>query len=152
MSIALRPATISDLAALSALCLRSKGHWGYDQAFLDACRAELTITPDDLAQNQTIVALWDDTIAGTVQLATHDAIAEIHMLFVDPPFMARGIGTALFQWCVDTARDAGIKSLRADADPEATAFYERMGATQAGYAPSGSIPGRKLPIMSYQIR
>ena len=31
----LRPARPGEAAALSDLALRSKAHWGYDQAFLD---------------------------------------------------------------------------------------------------------------------
>ena len=45
MSSSLRPARIEDLEALSALCLRSKAHWGYDAAFMAAWGQELTLTP-----------------------------------------------------------------------------------------------------------
>ena len=29
---------------LTALCMRSKAHWGYDAAFMHACREELRMT------------------------------------------------------------------------------------------------------------
>ena len=57
---------------LSELALRSKGHWGYDQAFLDACRAELTLAPEDLERQRITVAerngraRWKDAIAAGV--------------------------------------------------------------------------------------
>lgn len=40
----LRRARASDAAALSALALISKAHWGYDEAFMQACHDELTYT------------------------------------------------------------------------------------------------------------
>ena len=40
-----RPAVPAEAGEISAMALRSKGHWGYDAAFLEACRADLTIDP-----------------------------------------------------------------------------------------------------------
>jgi hypothetical protein len=37
----IRPAQADEVEALTALALRSKAHWGYDDAFMEACRAEL---------------------------------------------------------------------------------------------------------------
>ena len=37
----IRPARPEEAGAISALALRSKGHWGYDPAFLEACREDL---------------------------------------------------------------------------------------------------------------
>jgi hypothetical protein len=39
-----RPANQSESAALTDLALRAKAHWGYDAAFIEDCRQELTIT------------------------------------------------------------------------------------------------------------
>ncbi len=39
----MRPAREDEAAALAELALRAKSHWGYDQAFLEAARADLTI-------------------------------------------------------------------------------------------------------------
>jgi hypothetical protein len=41
--VRIRPARPDEAGAISALALRSKGHWGYDAAFLAACRENLTI-------------------------------------------------------------------------------------------------------------
>ncbi|MEE8545291.1 MAG: hypothetical protein V3T29_05715 [Alphaproteobacteria bacterium] len=45
----IRPARPGEAAALTDLALRSKAHWGYDAAFMAACRAELTVTPAQAA-------------------------------------------------------------------------------------------------------
>ena len=46
--IQLRDARHDELPGLSELCLRSKAVWGYDDAFMTACRTELTLRPDEL--------------------------------------------------------------------------------------------------------
>jgi hypothetical protein len=38
-----------------------------------------------------------------------------------------------------------------EADPDAAAFYEHMGARHAGLAASWSIPGRMLPRMQMEL-
>ena len=40
----IRRARPEEAGALSDLAIRSKGHWGYDVAFLASCRAELVPT------------------------------------------------------------------------------------------------------------
>ena len=37
------------------------------------------------------------------------------------------------------------------ADPNAAAFYERMGARYLRHAPSDAIPGRTLPFYEYDL-
>ncbi|HSD78740.1 MAG TPA: hypothetical protein VLA98_15100, partial [Solirubrobacteraceae bacterium] len=58
----LRPARAGEAAALSALALRSKGHWGYDAAFLELCRPELTLAEEDLGRLTTVVAERDGRV------------------------------------------------------------------------------------------
>jgi len=40
LTLVLRPAVRAEADALSQLGLRSKAYWGYDEAFIEACRAE----------------------------------------------------------------------------------------------------------------
>ena len=39
-----RPARAGEAAALTALCVRSKAHWGYDATFMRLCQASLTVS------------------------------------------------------------------------------------------------------------
>lgn len=130
---------------LTELCLRSKAVWGYEAAFMAACRVELTITAQDLAQSRMQVAVRDDRVIGMAQLAQHGRIAEIAKLFVDSSALRSGAGRALFAWCVDTAKAAGAIAITVVADPGAAGFYRRMGMADAGTEASGSIAGRVLP-------
>ena len=145
MTLLLRAALPGEAGALTDLCLRSKAVWGYDAAFMAACRAELTITPRDFASSQIQVAVQDGRIIAMAQLAQHGRIADIDKLFVDPAALRAGAGRQLFAWCVETARAAGAVAITVVADPDAAGFYRRMGMMEDGWEPSGSIPGRILP-------
>ena len=150
MTVILRPARISECPALSALCLRSKGYWGYDAAFLEQCRAELTLTAEDI-QNHLIVAEQEGQLAGVAQIGPLEEDADLLLFFVDPPFIGQGIGRVLFDWSVEAARQIGARRLMIDAEPGAEAFYIRMGATRIGERASASIPGRMLPLLELPL-
>lgn len=152
MVIRIRPPHPDELNALSALCLRSKAHWGYDREFLAACREELTLKPGDLAESKIVVAERDGQTAGLTQIGHSGHETEILKLFVDPSSMGLGVGRILFEWCVAEARRANARKLWVEADPDARPFYERMGAQLIGTAPSGSIPGRNLPLLALPLR
>ena len=140
----LRPPTPDEGAALTELCLRSKAVHGYDAAFIEACRAELTVDP--LARSASIVvAELDGVCAGMAEITVQGGEAELNKLFIEPACQARGIGKALLDWAKAEAARCGARILAFDADPGAATFYERHGAVLVGQTPSGSIPGRFLP-------
>jgi GNAT superfamily N-acetyltransferase len=139
-----------DAAALSALALRSKGHWGYDDAFLEACRAELTLTADQAA-GARVVRGADGAVCGFHLLAPgpdgRRRRGELLMLFVDPPAIGTGVGRALLDDALRYAARRGWSSLRIESDPDAEGFYLAHGARRVGTVPSGSVAGRELPLL-----
>lgn len=143
---------------LSAVALRSKGHWGYDAAFLEASRAELTLDANQAAQ--TVVAAVGAGRAGRwagfhlLVAGTEPALAGacLEMLFVDPPFIGQGVGRALLADAVATAAARGWRSLRIESDPGAEPFYLAHGARHIGAVASGSVAGRSLPLLELPIR
>lgn len=141
----LRSARTGELDALTDLCLRSKAVWGYDRAFMDACRDELTLTQEDLRETKLQVAERDGAVVGVAQVSAEGATAHLEKLFVEPGQLRGGAGRTLFAWAKTTARECGATHLVIEADPGAAPFYRRMGARDDGTAPSGSIPGRVLP-------
>ena len=149
--IQLRDARQNELPALSELCLRSKAVWGYDDAFMIACRTELTLRPDELQSTCLQVAVRDSTVAGLAQVKVTGTDAELLKLFVEPALLGSGVGRLLFEWATATARGFGAVRIIIEADPGAAAFYERLGARHAGFAPSQSIPGRMLPRMQMEL-
>jgi GNAT superfamily N-acetyltransferase len=147
----LRRPEAHELASLSALCLRSKAVRGYDQAFLDACRAELTIGADELDTTALCVAEHDGVLVGVAQIAVAGDTADLQKMFVEPCAIGLGAGRTLFAWATAIARELGARHLTIDADPGAVGFYRKMGAVEHGATPSGSIPGRMLPHLQVEL-
>ncbi|WP_425833682.1 GNAT family N-acetyltransferase [Streptomyces fractus] len=150
----LRPARPDEAARLSALALRSKAHWGYDEAFMAACVDELTLHPSEVVRRRTTVAEDPETarLLGLATLEGAPPTGELGLMFVDPDAMGLGVGRLLFEHVRDTAREARFGTVSWAADPNAVPFYEAMGARHAGVIPSGSIPGRVLPLMELSTR
>ncbi len=146
-TIALRAPTIAELPGLGALCLRAKAHWGYDAAFLEACRPELTLEASDLRGSILRVAEIDGRAAGVAQVVMRGEAAALEKLFVAPERMGLGLGAALLRAAAAAARSSGAQRLRIVSDPCAAPFYRRMGALDAGSAPSEAIPGRRRPVL-----
>lgn len=150
--ILLRPPEKSELAYLSDLCLRSKAHWDYSEDFIEACRDELTICPSELDTDQFVVAVERFQTLGVAQIhVDENAQCFLDKLYVDPKNFGRGAGKMLLTWAIGTARLLGKDRMFVVADPNAVEFYTRFGAKPAGQTPSGSIPGRMLPRLAFDI-
>lgn len=147
----IRPAQPGEESALTELAMRSKAHWGYDDAFMAACRAELTITPEHIPRID--VADLDGAVIGMVRLerSPNGSDGAIEDMFVDPDAIGTGVGRVLFRHAVRRAAAEGMKRLLVDADPNAEGFYESMGAVKVGESPSQSIPGRMLPRLELSV-
>ncbi|SCK36825.1 N-acetylglutamate synthase, GNAT family [Streptomyces sp. WMMB 714] len=147
----IRSAEAHEAELLTGLALRSKAYWGYDDAFVAACREELAVRPDEVAERRMIVAEHDGVVVGFASLDGEPPKGAVGMMFVDPEFIGRGVGRLLLERILATARQAGFPRLTIDADPNAEAFYLAMGAVRVGTAPSGSIPGRVLPLLELAV-
>jgi GNAT superfamily N-acetyltransferase len=145
VAVTLRPAVPREAEALSRLAVRSKGHWGYDEEFLEACRGQLMLQPEQCDGVHTVLAERGDALLGFYRLAGEAPVAELADLFVDPTAIGRGVGATLLADAVDRARALGVSRLVIDADPHAAGFYVRMGARRVGSVASSSIVGRELP-------
>ncbi len=150
-AMVIRPARRDETELLSDLALRSKGHWGYEPDFLEACRAELTIDAGRMDTESVWVACDDDVVLGFSALRVDEGEGELTDLFVDPDHMGSGVGRALWDHTVEQARLGGAARLRIEADPHAEEWYLRRGAVRIGETPSGSIPGRNLPLLEFRI-
>lgn len=151
MKLLIRTAQADEAETLSALCKRSKAHWGYDAEFMRLSNASLTIAPILISTGRVIVA-EDDALLGIASLEPlkDDTYDLLHM-FVDPAAMGRGVGAALFAEIAARAKADGACALSILADPHAELFYIRMGAVRVGDAPSDAVPGRMLPLLSYRL-
>src|SRR3954454_23322634 len=91
----IRPARAEDAAALTDLALRGKASWGYDAAFMDACREELTISAARIAAWRFWVAEAAGAPIGMIALNAEGDHAELEFFFVDPAAQGQGVGKAL---------------------------------------------------------
>jgi GNAT superfamily N-acetyltransferase len=147
----IRSAHSGEAGALSALALRSKAHWGYDATFIEACRAELTVGPERFGRDVVIVLERDDVVRGFYVLAGAGDAGELDFFYIDPTCIGRGFGALLWRHAVTVARRRGHHRVIIHSDPHAEGFYRAMGARRVGEVPSGSIAGRSLPLMRFEI-
>lgn len=137
---------------LSALARRAKGHWGYSEAFLDACRDELTVSVAAIEDGATFVLEADERVAGYYILEpTSEDECELEHLFVEPDAIGRGYGRRLMAHALERAHAAGARTVRVQSDPNAAAFYRAVGGRDVGETPSASIPGRVLPVLVIEV-
>ena len=137
---------------MTKLIMRAKAYWGYDQAFLDACRPSLTLPAADIARNPVYCAEVAGVVAGVCHLYLLSADeAYLDHLFVEPAFIGTGIGALLWRHAVEVAVALGAKMLVLGADPNARPFYEHMGAVVVGEIISLIVPGRVTPRMCYEL-
>ncbi|MFI4985857.1 MAG: GNAT family N-acetyltransferase [Alphaproteobacteria bacterium] len=148
---AIRPARPDEAPHLSGLALRAKGHWGYDAAFLERCRAELTLTAEEIRSRPVAVYAERGRVLGFYALSLAGGRADIEHFFVEPEAIGRGIGAALWRHLRSEAVLRGIAQLAVTTDPFAEGFYLHLGFARVGERPSGSIPGRMLPYMEMRV-
>ncbi|MGW1178013.1 GNAT family N-acetyltransferase [Kitasatospora sp. NPDC002543] len=141
----IRPARPEEAGLLTGIALRSKAYWGYDEAFMAACRAELAVDAGVIEGSATVVAEDAGRLLGFVSVSGAPPTGSLDLLFVEPEAIGRGVGRALFERARGMAAELGLRRLTIDSDPNAEPFYLAMGATRVGSVPSGSIPGRELP-------
>lgn len=150
-AIVFRDARPDEAPRLSEVALRSKGHWGYSADFLDACRAELTFQPEEVATRWIVVADSPAGIVGFYSLDGRPPRGVLGNLWVVPEHIGTGLGRQLWRHALAAAAGAGYSSLVIEADPNAAGFYRAMGARQVGEVPSGSVRGRKLPLLTMEL-
>jgi GNAT superfamily N-acetyltransferase len=150
--IAIRPARRGEAASLTALCLRSKAHWGYDAEFMRLCVPSLTMSEQSIAEGRVLVAVDDSgQTVGTVSVGRDGDDAELALMFVEPLAIGGGMGRLLFGAAVELAQNLGYRRMTILADANAAPFYERMGARYLRNEPSDAIPGRVLPFYEYDL-
>ncbi len=148
----IRPAAPHEAALLSALAMRSKAYWDYDPAFVAACRASLTLTPEYIATHPVYVIETQGRVVGFYALRDlGGGEADLDYLFVEPDAIGGGCGKRLWQHTVATARQLGFNRLRIEADPNAEAFYLVMGAQRIGEVVSNAWPDRQLPVLRFSL-
>ena len=148
----IRIAEPGEAASLTALCVRSKAHWGYDAEFMRLSTAALTVESKDIVAGRVLIAVdGNGQPLATASVLGEGETVELDQMFVDPSAMRQGLGRVMFMSAVRLARELGARRMTILADPNAAPFYERMGARFVKHAPSDAIPGRTLPFYEYDL-
>jgi GNAT superfamily N-acetyltransferase len=148
----IRDARLEECETLSALCLRSKAHWGYDAEFIAACQPYLRVEPHCVDAGHAFVALdHENRICGVGQIDVGGASGNLDLLFIEPDTIGSGTGRVLFQEAAQRLREAGETVMTILSDPDARGFYEKMGAVFVEDRPSDVFAGRVLPWLEYRL-
>ncbi|MEQ8707402.1 MAG: GNAT family N-acetyltransferase [Rhodospirillales bacterium] len=150
----LRPPCAQERDILTAICMRSKAYWGYDDLFMARSVPVLTVTGEMIASGLVLVlADHQNHPAGVAALETTDRPdwLELALFFIDPVCIGQGGGRILFDGITRLARRRDAAMLKILADPNAVPFYERMGCETRGDVPSEVIPDRRLPLCLFNL-
>ena len=145
----IRPARPEEEDAINALILRSKAHWGYDEAFMQAAVDDMKLAPNYLHDHWNFILEEDRQMVGIASLIAHEDAVELDNLFLEPETIGKGYGGMMWDFVLDFARRQGFAKLWLVSDPNAAGFYESRGAVKIGEVASNIQAGRTLP--KYEI-
>jgi GNAT superfamily N-acetyltransferase len=141
-----------DAGELTAIAFRAKAHWGYPESWLRRWEKALTVSPDYVRDTPTFAAVRGSRVVGFFSLLVRGRDASLEHLWVFPPDMGKGVGSALFAAAEGVARSAGAARLKIESDPNAEAFYVRMGAVRCGSAPAAMDGNERcLPLLEKRL-
>jgi hypothetical protein len=111
------------------LARRSKGHWGYPEAWMEAWEPALTLTPAQLTGHYAVLVAADGP-PGILWIGARRGWLATGALLGRPVGHERRSDDAWWSmhWL---ARGLGVSTLSVESDPSAQAFYERLGARHA---------------------
>ncbi|MGE4313723.1 MAG: GNAT family N-acetyltransferase [Pseudobdellovibrionaceae bacterium] len=146
----IRKADEQDVAELNALSKRSKAHWGYSDDFIESCVPFLNLEPEEL--EDTFLLEEGGKILGLYSVWFADDAPELTRLFVEPAFIGKGYGKALWLHAVEHVKSKGHDRMFLVGDPHAMeSFYIPMGCALINEVESEAQKGRLLPVLAYQI-
>jgi GNAT superfamily N-acetyltransferase len=145
-----RRAEPRDVGRLRKITVAAKAHWGHDLAWVERWVSAGDFPGVAVARGEARLIEVDGAVAGWSALQARGDVGWLEDLWVDPPYMGRGVGKALFLDAVARAKAAGAQSLEWEADPDAVGFYERMGGRRIRDSKVTEL-GRILPIMGVDL-
>ena len=145
-----RRARRDDCAVLTRVAHAAKRHWGYPERMIRHWRADLTVTPDVLAEQEVFCAVRARRVIGFYGITGDGAVRELEHMWVAPRYMGSGVGRRLFTHLLRRLGAAGVRRLRIAADPNAVGFYRAMGGRRVGSVASRPS-GRRLPLLMVRL-
>lgn len=104
----LRAARAEEAGELSALVLRSKAYWGYDERFLAGCAEELRVRAEEVAARRIVVAEdADGTVRGLASLEGEPAApcrGSACCSWIRRPSAGESVDCCTGTWCAGPSR------------------------------------------------
>lgn len=158
----IRPAEPDEYDAIGELSVRVYLAEGYTRADSPYIAVLRDVAPRAEKAELMVAVDGADRILGTVTYAgqgspyaEHVTSAEqgsFRMLVVDPATRGQGVGEALVRWCVDRARESGVRSLRLSTLAQMTAagrLYGRLGFVRTPERDWTPQPG--VDLITYEL-
>ncbi len=137
---------------LTAIALAAKRYWRYPDAWIEAWRPLLTISPGYIQAGEVYQAVQAGEILGFYALSLQGELATLEHLWVQPQAIGKGVGRALFQHATERARSLGARRLEIESDPNADGFYRKMGARRCGERLTTVLgQERRLPLLVVEL-
>jgi len=148
--VTVRAGTEQDFARLRVIAVDAKAHWGYERRQVEAWALGGDFEPESLRAREVYVAEVDGEPVGWASLIPRGEVGWLEDLWIDPPWIGRGVGRLLFEHVAGRARELGARRLEWEAEPNARGFYERMGAT---YVRDSDVTewGRILDVLGVEL-
>ena len=141
-----RDARPADVDTLRDVFRRSSLSNEGDRANLLAHPETLEWAADSIGEGWTRVAVVDDRVVGFATTSPTENGLELDDLFVDPDWMRRGVGRALVEDVVSTARRGARRRITVTANEHALPFYEHAGFVTLGSVETMFGPAPRMAL------
>ena len=146
----IRPPRADEHDRLRRIAAAAKGHWGYDADRVQAWADTMSFDSPATATRELYVA--DDkgrAAAWAALVHPRDNVTLLDDLWVDPPWIGRGVGSLLFRHALERAAALGADVMEWVAEPNALGFYEKLGGRHL--RTEISEWGRELSVMGVEL-
>jgi GNAT superfamily N-acetyltransferase len=151
--VLIRRGTDRDFARLREIAVEAKAHWGYDRARVEEWGRSGDFEPERLRTLEVYVAEAQagDQPVGWASLIPRGEVGWLEDLWIDPPWIGRGVGRLLFEHVAERARELGARRLEWEVEPNARGFYERLGTR---YVRESEVTewGRVLDVLGVELK
>jgi GNAT superfamily N-acetyltransferase len=137
---------------LTQIAIAAKRHWNYPEHWIQFWLPQLTISADYIASDEVWMMKDKEAPIAFYALSQDEEGYELSHLWVLPEHIGKGIGMQLCDHVLERCKLLNIHVLKIYADPNAQAFYEKMGAKKVSEHHSDLFgEDRVLPIMEIKL-